>query len=196
MVGFIDDHEFNFHSTTSNLQSVPETFKQNELQIANGLKTAPQFLGIGGTGTETGITVVFTKMLSQLSNVQQMVANALEYGYALELRMAGFKFNTLTVEFKASTIADDLKLQQAKEIKIRNNNALYAAGIISQDDYADDMGREKADEKEPRVPLNQEPSDDPEKKSDREKKKDDSDRRSRDKKKPVAKRKDRDTKTP
>ena len=79
--------------------------------------------------------------------------------------------------------------------KIRNLNSLYAAGIISQDQYAFEMGYEKPNEKEPRVPLNKlEDGDDGAKKQKREADKDKSDRSQRDKSKTVPKRKDGDTK--
>lgn len=76
-----------------------------------------------------------------------------------------------------------------------NLNSLYAAGIISQDQYAFEMGYEKPNEKEPRVPLNKlEDGDDGAKKQKREADKDKSDRSQRDKSKTVPKRKDGDTK--
>lgn len=155
IVGYNEDHEFEFHSTTKNITGLSDLYNLNETQIANGLKYSPTFMGVN-TKTEAALTIIFTKMLSQLKNVQRLVKAFLEYGYALDLRLAGYSFNYLRVDFSPSTITDDLKLQQAEEIKIRNLRVLYADGIISQDTYADSLGYEAPDKKEPRVPIDPE----------------------------------------
>ena len=153
VTGFEEDHEFNFHSTTKNLGGVSDIFNQNERQIANGLKTSPNFLGLPGGGTETNMGIVFTKMLSQLASVQNIIGLNLEEGYALELRLAGFNFKSVTVKWRASTITDDLKIQQSLEIKQRVAKQLRIDGIIGQDKYADIMGLEKPYSPEPMVPF-------------------------------------------
>ena len=153
VVGYKDDHEFDFQSTTKNLNGVGGIYNQNEQQVANGLKMAGSFLGVGGSGSETGINIVFTKMLSQLQNVQKLVAANLKYGYTLELRLAGFKFKHLTVEFEPSTITDELKFQQSQEYRVRNTNNKYLMGIIGQQQAADELGYDKPDQKEPRGPI-------------------------------------------
>jgi len=122
-------------------------------------------------------------MLSQLTNIQNILSQNLEYGMALELRMAGFNFKRVNVDFKASTITDDLKIHRGNEIKIRNLQALYNQGIISQETYAFKMGYDKPDEKEPRM-SNDDLINDAKDKENREKDKDKSDRKVRDKKKP------------
>lgn len=194
-VGFIEDHEFEFHSTTKNLSGVSDLYDQKLLSISKGLKHPPSFLAMKSDKSETHINIVFTKMLSQLSNIQNIIKQNLEFGFQMELRLSGFKFDFLEVEFFPSTITDDLKMQQAREIKIRNLKELYAQGIISQEDYADELGYEAPDQKEPRVEI-ESGVDTPggaKKKEDREKDKDKSDRKGRDKDKPQPKRKDRDT---
>ncbi len=154
VLGYKEDHEFQFNSTTKNLNGVGEIYNQNEVQVANGLKIAPQFIGIGGSGAETGVNIIFTKMLSQLQNVQKIIAANLEWGYTLELKMAGFNIKTLEVEFLPSTITDELKFQQAQEYKIRNVFNKYMGGVISMQQFADELGYDKPDAKEPRGPLN------------------------------------------
>jgi len=188
MVGFKHDHEFQFHSTTQNLAGVSELYNQNEVQIANGAKTPPAFLGVSTSKSETQINIVFTKMLSQLRNLQDMLSNMLEFGYGLELMLAGYDYKQLTIKFKSSTLTDELKKQQSDEIKIRNLSKLYFDGVISMDTYADEMGYEEPDQSEPRVNPNAptgDPSgsDDKKKKEEREKDKDKSDKKGRSKKK-------------
>lgn len=189
MVGYQEDHEFQFHTASASASGVAELYNQNEATMFSGLKQDPALSGRSTGSTETHITIVFTKLLSELANIQLAVAHVLEQACELELRLAGFKFNTLEIEFKASTIQDDLKLQQAQEIKIRNLRQLRMDGIISQDQYADALNIEKPYKQEPVVPFapaksTGDPNLDAEKKAVREKSKDASDRRVRDKNKP------------
>ena len=187
VVGFDEDHEFKFNSTTKNLNGVSDMYNQNEQQVANGLKTAGQFLGVGNSsGAETGINIIFTKMLSQLTNVQAMLSAYLKHVYSLELRLAGFTFKGLRVEFEPSTITDELKYQQGQEYKLRNVYGKYQFGLIDMQQAADEMGYDKPDQEEPRGPI----GDMGKEKEEREKDKDDSDRKTRDKSKPQPKRKD------
>lgn len=177
VVGFNEDHEFDFQSTTKNLNGVSEIYNMNEVQVANGLKMASEFLGVSGEGSETGINIIFTKMLSQLQNVQKMVAANLKHGYMLELKLAGYNFSNLNVEFEASTITDDLKFQQAQEYKIRNIYNKYKAGVIGMQQMANEMGYDKPDAKEPRAELDASGA----QKSDRQDQNDKSDKKTRDK---------------
>src|SRR5690606_2253389 len=183
-VGFKEDHEFNFNSTTNSAANVDVIFNQNELQVASGLKYDAAFLGRGST-TETMVTILFTKMLSQLTNIQNLASHNLKYGFSLHLRLKGFKFKYLDVEFNKSTITDDLKYQQAREIKQRILRTAYADGIIGQDQHADEMGYKKPDKPEPRVPIDpNEVTGDAVQKKDRKDQKDRSSRKGTDKKKP------------
>lgn len=186
VVGYKDDHDFNFNSTTKDLKGVSDIYNQNEQQVANGLKISSEFLGVGKGGSETGLNILFTKMLSQLQNIQMMVAANLKYGYTLELRLAGFKFNNLRVEFNPSTITDELKFQQSQEYKIRNVHNKYSMGIISQQQAADELGYDKPDAKEPRAPLDNTGA----KVEKRQDQNDESDKKTREKDKKQPKRKD------
>lgn len=189
VIGYKEDHEFEFHQTTQSASGVAEIFQQNQRLVNQGLKQDGALSGDVSEGAQAAITIIFTKILSQLVNVQLTVAEVLEFIYTLELRFAGFKFKTLKAVFKKSTIMDDLKLQQALEIKIRNLHQLLCDGIINLEQYAEKLDYEKPAEKEPVVPLNPiestgDPNLDQQKKKVREKSKDTSDRRSRDRNKP------------
>jgi len=195
VAGYIDDHEFEFHSTTKDTRGVGEIFDINQRMVSNGLLTSPQFLGGAIGGTETLMTVVFTKMLSQLADVQNYVKAIIERGLSYELLMAGYGETRVTLEFKTSTITDEVKFQQGREIKQRILRQLYADGIISQAQYSWEMGYTESDEDEPRVEI------DPSKVAAEQKSKEgDQDnenataRRTRDKEKTQPKRKDNSTK--
>lgn len=190
VVGYTDDHEFNFHSPTKNVSGTSDLYKQNQIKIASGLKTPPEFIGFPTGNSESAMSIIFSKMLSQLSTVQEMIAENLAYGYMLELKLAGYSKVGLTVEFRPSTITDELKSQQSLEYKIRNVDNKYQMGVIDQQQKAEELGYDKPAEKEPRGPIDSSGKD----KQTREADKDTSDRKVRDKNKPVPKRKDNDTK--
>lgn len=192
VVGYQEDHEFEFHSTSKNLNGVQELFNLNENQIANGLKTSATFLGVREGSSEGFTSIVFTKMLSQLKNVQDIIEEFLETTYKLELALQGFDYKSLKVVFNASTITDDLKHQQAKEIKQRILRNLWIDRIIGPETYADEMGYKKP-HKIIEPPLPTADVDKQKKKEDREKGKDASDRRVREKNNPQPKRKDNKT---
>jgi len=153
VAGFRDEHEFDFHSSTKDTSGVADIFNINQRMVSNGLLSPSQFLGGQSTGAETGLNIIFTMLLSQLNNIQKYIAEALEKGIWFELTLAGFKFDWLEVKFNKSTVSDTLKEAQAEEIKVRNSNLLYAAGIISQPTYANRHGYDAPDQEEPRVEI-------------------------------------------
>lgn len=75
------------------------------------------------------------------------------------MRLAGFNNKGITIKFGTSTVSDDIKLQQAREYRARVNVTLYNQGIISQDQFARDMGYETPDQPEPRTPVDSDDSD-------------------------------------
>lgn len=182
VVGYKDSHEINFNSISRDFGGVATLFEQNELMIASGCNTDASLLGRGYASSETQITIVFTKLLSELKNIQNLVRHNLKFGYSLELRLAGFQFDYLDVVFRRSTLQDELKYQQAQEIKQRVQHNLRVDGIIDQTQYANEMGLEEPAEEEPIVPFeNQSGNSDPNKKLND---KNDSERKTTDKKNP------------
>lgn len=152
VVGFKDDHDFKFNSFGKDLEKAIEIFKNNEYLLASGLKQDLTLMGRDGQTSETQITVIFMKLLSELRNIQNIIKENLEFGYGLELRLAGFNFEYIKVEFNRSTIQDDLKYQQAEEIKIRNVTNKRLLGIINQDQAADELGYETPSSEDAIIP--------------------------------------------
>lgn len=198
VAGFKDDHEFNFNSASKTFEDVVALYENNELMLASGLKQDASLMGRAYSSSETQMSIIFMKLLSELKNIQNLVKNNLEFGYALELRLAGFIFDTLEVRFNRSTIQDDLKYQQAEEIKIRNVKDKMVLGIIDQDQAADELGYEVPAHPEPMVSWEvvaggSDPkeegleTDKTKKKADTKKKKTASDKKVRSKNKPVPK---------
>jgi hypothetical protein len=199
VAGYSDDHEFKMNSTTSTLSNINLPWDMNQQSVANGLGVNGSIIGTNNSknGTEGGAGIALSKMISQLRNIQKLLKFALEFFYSLELRLAGFNNKGINIIFHTSTVSDEVKVQQALEYKIRNLNALYDQGIISQFDYAWAMGYDSPDQDEPRVSRDTndtEDVDDSAKSRKREEDKDKSDRKTRDKNNPNPKRKDQDSK--
>lgn len=151
VVGYNEDvEELDFQATTTTNSGIKDIFNLNEQQMFSGLKSDGSLFGRDFGGSETQITVVLTKLISELYNIQNLVKTNWEFAYKLELQLAGFDPKGITVEFNRSTLLDELKLQQGREIKIKNLHKLYYDGIINLDQYADELGYEKADQDEPR----------------------------------------------
>ena len=192
VTGFIDDHEFEMNSTSASMQNLDIPWKMNEQAVANGLGVTSTIIGVQTQNTEGGAGIMLSKMISQLKNIQMMVTHALEFIYTLELRLAGLPNKGIEVTFGTSTVSDEIKVQQAQEYKIKNVISKYNQGLISQDQAAWELGYAKADQKEPRIPLEDaEGVSTPNRK--READKDTSDRKTRDKNNPIPKRKDQDS---
>ena len=190
VTGYIDDHEFKLNSTTASMQNMDVPWKMNEQSVANGLGVASSLIGVQANTTEGGAGIMLSKMISQLRNIQTIVKYVLEFIYSLELRLAGFNNKGIEVTFGTSTISDEIKVQQAQEYKIKNVQAKYNMGIISQEQAAWELGYTRPDKKEPRVTEDDPAIETPDRK--READKDKSDRKTRDKDNPNPKRKDQD----
>lgn len=198
VTGFIDDHQFKLNSTTKELGNIKEPWNMNQQSVANGLGVNGSIIGVSSTTGEGATGIMLSKMISQLKNIQMIVSYVLTRLYTLELRLAGLDHKGIKITWGTSTISDEVKVQQGLQYKIQNLDLLYKAGIISQDDYAWEMGYEKPDEDEPRVPLEQEGGNsDPQegtKKKQRQNDKNQSARRTRDKANPSPSRGDQNTK--
>ena len=199
VTGYIDDHEFKMNSTTKDMGNIDKAWNLNQQSVANGLGVNGSIIGVNGQSSGEGSGVVLSKMISQLKNLQMVVSYVLEFLYSLELRLAGFNNKGMRITWKTSTIADDVKVQQANQYKIQNMDLMYKAGIISQNQYAWEMGYDSPDQPEPRVSLeapgaNSDPQEVTKKKQ-RQDDKNQSARRTRDKNNPSPTRGDQNTKS-
>ena len=152
VTGYIDDHEFKMNSTTKELGNLNIPWQINQQSVANGLGINGAIIGTGNS-TEASTGVNLSKMISQLKNLQSIVGYVLEFLYSLELRLAGYNNKGITITWGTTTVTDDVKIQQARQYKIQNLDLLYKAGIISQYQYAWEMGYDSPDQDEPRLSL-------------------------------------------
>lgn len=194
VVGYDEDHDFKLNSTPKDAGNVDKLWNLNQQHVANGLSTTGPLIGVNGTTTEGGTGILLSKLISQLKNIQTLVSHALVFLYELELKLAGFNCKGVTITFNKTTIADDVKFQQAMEYKIRNLTALYNQGIISQKGFARETGHKKPHLAEPRpqeIP-GENGIEDSKKKKERKDDKSRSDRSVRDKEKTNPKRAEQD----
>lgn len=195
IVGYKDDHEFKLNSTTENMSNIDKPWSMNQQSVANGLGINSSLIGVTAATTEGGAGINLSKLLSQLKVIQMFVSYILEFIYSLELRLAGFNNKGIKIVWYPATVSDDVKIQQAKQYKVQNLNALYRDGVISLLQYAQEMGYDQPDQDEPRVPIDQQQGnktmvDEDKRQEDKAK----SDRRQRDKDSSQPKRKDQNSK--
>lgn len=198
VTGYIDDHEFKLNSTTKELGNIEKPWNMNQQAVANGLGVNGSIIGVSANVGEGATGIMLSKMISQLKNIQMLIGYVLDKLYSLELRLAGFNNKGMRITWGTSTISDEVKVQQGLQYKIQNLDLLYKAGIISQYQYAWEMGYDSPDNDEPRVSLEDQFSKgDPQeatKKKQRQEDKNQSARRSRDKTNPSPSRGDQNTK--
>jgi hypothetical protein len=157
VVGFKDTHEFAIEGTNTNVSGSRELFNMITEQTMSGLKQDPRLLGRNFSTTETYGKVILTKFTSQIASYQRAVDEFISQIYHLHLSLSGNPMTYVEVESEMPTVSDELNDQQAYEKKISNYITLYNQGIISQQELAQTLGYDKADEPEPRkkeVPTN------------------------------------------
>jgi hypothetical protein len=153
VAGYEEDHEFDFKATSASLANVNEIWGLNQQSVANGLGVNGNIIGVSEASTEGGAGVLLSKLISQLRNIQMLVGYTLKQIYSLELRLAGMDNKGMEIIFNTTTIADEVKVQQGMEYKVRNLISLYNQGILSQEDLARELGYRKADRKKPRIQM-------------------------------------------
>lgn len=200
VTGYMDDHEFKLNSTSKEMGNIEKPWAMNQQSVANGLGVNGSLIGVNSVTGEGATGITLSKLISQLKNIQTIVTYVLDFLYSLELRLAGFNNKGMKIKWGTSTISDEVKVQQGLQYKIQNLDLLYKAGIISQSQYAWEMGYDQSDEDEPRVSLEDQFSkgnSDPQegtKKKQRQDDKNQSARRTRDKANPAPARGDQNTK--
>lgn len=140
VAGFKDKHKFELQGNNMNVQGAEGLFNIVQSRIFAGVKQDPNMLGVNHSTTETFGRVVLAKLLSQVTDYQDVVDSFMAHVYLLELRLAGFNPGYVKVVSKKPMIGDQLKEEQTEEIKINNIKAKRDMGIISQEIAANELG--------------------------------------------------------
>lgn len=151
--GFKDSFDFDVKSITGDARGIAEMFKLNEEQLFSAIGADPAMHGRTYSTTETYASVVFSKMISQLSNYQRIIGNTLDFGWGLDLRLAGITAD-LNVSFNKSEALSNLQEAQSEMIEIANADALYNNGTIDQQQRANRLGYAVPAEEKPIVDPN------------------------------------------
>lgn len=151
IVGTKGSHEFTMEGNSHNVQGAKDLFELVSTLKMSGLKQDPMMLGRNFSTTETLGRVLLAKLASQIENYQSLVDNFQAQMYHLDLTLAGFKVEWVTVESNVPMIGDQVREVTAKKTKADTLRGLYNDGIISQEDRAKELGYENADLPEPRT---------------------------------------------
>ena len=74
VTGYIDDHEFKLNSTTKELGNIEKPWNMNQQSVANGLGVNGNLIGVSSTTGEGATGIMLSKLISQLKNIQMLVA--------------------------------------------------------------------------------------------------------------------------
>ncbi len=143
LVGFKDQVEVDVQAGNLNVSGAEGIVKILKSFVYSGLKQDPNMLGDNFSTTETFGKVILAKMSKQVENYQKAVAAFLTLLYSQELLLAGFKLKGLTVEFEKPSTVDKLADQDLRMKKFDNAKKEYDQGLISQSQFAQQMGYEK-----------------------------------------------------
>lgn len=153
MLGFKGQHELEMQNTALNADGFSKVWEIASSNKMAGLKQDPLLLGRSFNVNESMAKAVLEKLKKRVKNYQANTATFLEGYFAMRLRLLGFTFEHLIVEFDAPGIGDELKEEMAYQEKITNARMLYEDGVINQEERANFVGYEKADQDEPRLPV-------------------------------------------
>lgn len=140
VLGFKGDTEFKIDGNSTNASNASDMFGLVDTSLAAGLKQDPSLLGRNRTVTETFGRVILQLLETQVQTMQQLVAEFLSHARLMELQMAGFKVNEVITTFAPPLKGDAIKAEQERQLRIANAEKLYLQGIISQTQFAQELG--------------------------------------------------------
>lgn len=153
VVGFEGEHQFKVNPVSAAAQGANEIWQLNEEQVFSGVNSDPAMHGRRYSTTEAFASVIYHKQISQIDAIRRLVKRALEYGYALDLALGGYRFDRVRVTFNPMPALDATKDQTVRKLEIANVIRLRDEGIITQDEAARELGYDDPAEEEPPRPY-------------------------------------------
>ena len=145
-----DDIDYDYKSFGADTaRGAKDIFQEVEQQMASGLDIDPALLGRTYSTTETYAGVVYAAFLASLNNSRRMIKRFLERGYFMHLVMRGYLINSVSVDFNPDRGMRPREDAEAEEIRVRTVLAKLMAGIIDEDQAAQELGYEKASGNKP-----------------------------------------------
>ena len=140
-IGFKDNSEFKLHQTISDASGAKDLIELNDQRKSTGLKQDGMLAGRPAqTVSEATAKVILSKLSMQLGSYQMAVAHFLAELFRIDLALNGFGNVQLEVVFDEANVTDDLKSEQAKQLKILNAINMRDQNIISQTQAANLLG--------------------------------------------------------
>lgn len=121
-------------------------------RIVQSLKSLPSLMGINDGGTFNFTSVEWQIYSAGLETVRRYIRELIQDVFNLHLRLIGIDARVI-IEDEAIRATDALVEANTAAVVIQNNNALYNAGIISQEEFAANTVHHLPDSAKPRAPV-------------------------------------------
>jgi hypothetical protein len=139
-----DDQEIKHNATNAGAAAgAKSVWEMNEEQIFSALDIPPSMCGRSYSTTETYAEVDFERLGTKLINGRRMIKRFLEKGYTLDLLLRGIDAQ-VSVSFNEHSAFKQKEKEEAEGQRIKNILSKRDAGMISDDEAAQELGYEKA----------------------------------------------------
>ncbi|GAB4493366.1 MAG: hypothetical protein OHK0045_22720 [Raineya sp.] len=138
-IGYKNSHEFRLTGGNTDASNAKEMMMLNDVVKMAGLKQDPNLLGRQQSRAETFGRVLLTIFTAKVTSYQEVVADFLEKLFELYCLLQG-QAVSLSVRFDKPTLIDEKLSEEAISIKIDNLIKLCEKGIISIEQFAQEMG--------------------------------------------------------
>jgi hypothetical protein len=139
MVHF-DDAEINTSNITGNAAGATNIYKQNEEQVFSGLNSMPSVQGRSYSTTETYAGVAYDIIIRNTLKYQKAAKRMIEAGYWLMAAVWGMRADSIRLEFNPNKSLHRLQDAQSRLLEIKIGLMLWAAGILNQEEMAQELG--------------------------------------------------------
>lgn len=138
-------------TTAGNLAGIATLIEGLERMVTRALKTMPLLMGNTEGVSETNAARQWEIHVAGIKSLQHLCEGLLEYLLGLALQAQGIQ---ATVQFRFAELryAELMRDEQVQSLKLRNAQAAYDAGYMSQDEASEYAVGHKADSQTPRAP--------------------------------------------
>ncbi|MDD5106053.1 MAG: hypothetical protein PHC49_10600 [Desulfuromonadaceae bacterium] len=144
-----EDQEIKHNATNAGAAAgAKSVWEINEEQIFSAIDIPPSMCGRSYSTTETYAEVDFERLGTKLINGRRMIKRFLEKGYTLDLLLRGIDAQ-VSVSFNEHSAFKQKEKAEAEGQRIKNVLSKRDAGLISDDEAAQELGYEKATGRRP-----------------------------------------------
>jgi hypothetical protein len=144
-----NDQEIKHNATNAGAAAgAKSVWEMNEEQIFSAIDIPPSMCGRSYSTTETYAEVDFERLGTKLVNGRRMIKRFLEKGYTLDLLLRGIDAQ-ISISFNEHNAFKQKEKEEAEGQRIKNILSKRDAGMISDDEAAQELGYEKATGRRP-----------------------------------------------